>query len=461
MILKQYYLGCLSHASYLIGDPEAGTAAVVDPQRDVGHYLAEAGARGLSIDRVFLTHFHADFLAGHLELRERAGAEIHLGSRAEAEYAFTPVDDGEVVPLGALRLRVLHTPGHTPEGISIVIHESEGSPPHAVLTGDTLFIGDVGRPDLMVASGMSAEDLAGMLYDSLHEKLLRLPDDVLLYPAHGAGSACGKNLSSETVARLGDQRRMNPMLRPMTKKEFVDTLTADQPAAPAYFSYDARMNTRERPTLDETLARVLRPLTVETAVRMANSGAVLLDTRDPDDFADGHIAGSVNIGLRGNYASWAGALLDPTTPLVILGEPGTEEEAAMRLGRIGFDNVAGYVEGGMTRAHDHEDLLRCTGRVDASGLAAAMAGEARPVVLDIRTPGEWSAGHIEGSIHLPLLQLMQRLDELPADREFVVACRSGYRSSIGASLLRTRGFPARDLRGGLLAWDSHRIQAEP
>ena len=357
-------------------------------------------------------------------------------------------------------MKILHTPGHTPEGITIVVHETEGAPPHAILTGDTLFIGDVGRPDLMVESGLSAEALAGLLFDSLHQKILPLPDNVLIYPAHGAGSACGKNISDDTVAKLGDQRKLNPMLQPMSKEAFIAELTKDQPAAPAYFAYSAALNTKERATLDETLARGLQPLGADAAIRAANSGAVLLDTRDAESFAAGHVVGSINIGLGGNYASWAGAVIDPKTPLVIVGDPGTEEEAAMRLGRIGFDNVAGYLEGGVDSVRDNEDLFRSLERVEVSALARALDGDAAPVVLDVRGPGEWDAGHIEGSVHIPLPELASRLNEVPAERELVVTCRSGYRSSIAASLLRARGFSAvTDLRGGFLAWDAHRIQA--
>lgn len=257
MILKQFYLNCLAHASYLIGDTESRTAAVVDPQRDVDQYLAFAAEHGLRIGHVFLTHFHADFVAGHLELRDRAGVTIYLGARATAEYPFTPLGDGDVVEFGRVRLTALETPGHTAESISLLVYDLDGSAsaPHAVLTGDTLFVGDVGRPDLRVALGWSAEDLGGMLYDSLRTKLMALPDTSLVYPAHGAGSLCGKALSKETFSTIGEQRRTNYALQPMSKRAFVEIVTADQPDAPAYFNYDAVLNSKERPTLDETLAR--------------------------------------------------------------------------------------------------------------------------------------------------------------------------------------------------------------
>src|SRR5580698_6585566 len=312
MLLKQYYLGCLAHASYLLGDEASATAIVVDPQRDIEQYVADAERFGLQIRHVFLTHFHADFIAGHLELRDRCGATIHLGSRAEAEYAFTPMADGDTLHFSGLRLEVLETPGHTIESISILVFDLEKSAakPHAVLTGDTLFIGDVGRPDLRASLGWTADDLGAHLYDSLHDKLLTLPDDTLVYPAHGAGSLCGKQLSSDTVSSLGNQRRFNYALQPMSKEEFIRLVTADQPDAPPYFTYDAILNTRERATLDKNLERVLHPVALDEVLRVGNAGAQLLDVRDAAEVAKAHLAGSINIGLGGQYATWAGTLLD-------------------------------------------------------------------------------------------------------------------------------------------------------
>jgi hydroxyacylglutathione hydrolase len=298
LILKQYYLGCLAHASYLVADEASGVAAVVDPQRDVDGYVEDAHRLGCHIDHVFLTHFHADFVAGHLELRDREGARIYLGSRAAAEYEFTPLGDRDSVRLGQVRLEVLETPGHSPESISILVYDlsEDERRPHAVLSGDTLFIGDVGRPDLRASLGWSAEALGRMLYDSLHAKLLRLPDETLLYPAHGAGSLCGRNLSTDTVSTIGVQRRYNYALQPMDRDEFVRAVTADQPDTPAYFTYDAVLNTRERPTLDRALDGDPRPLTLAQALA---PGVQLLDTRDPAEFAGAHLAGSLNVGLGG------------------------------------------------------------------------------------------------------------------------------------------------------------------
>src|SRR5215475_7593704 len=284
LILKQFYLNCLAHASYLVGDEQSRTAAVVDPQRDIDKYLTFAREHGLTIRHVFLTHLHADFIAGHLELRDRSGATIYLGAKAQAEYTFTPLADGDRVEFGRVRLQAIETPGHTPESICIAVHDRDRSTagPHAVLTGDTLFVGDVGRPDLRAALGWSATDLGGLLYDSLQTKLLTLPDASLVYPAHGAGSLCGKALSKETVSTIGEQRRVNYALKPMTKAHFIDIVTADQPDAPAYFTYDAVLNTKERPTLGETLAR--GPVTLEQLLAPQDAGPQVLDTREPGDF---------------------------------------------------------------------------------------------------------------------------------------------------------------------------------
>lgn len=333
MILHQFYLNCLAHASYLVGDRQSGIAAVVDPQRDVDQYVSFAREHGLRIAHVILTHFHADFVAGHLELRDLAGAAIYLGAAARAEYPFTPLPDGGLIEFGQVRLQALATPGHTAESISLAVYDLDRSAtaPYAVLTGDTLFVGDVGRPDLRVALGWSAANLGGMLYDSLRDKLLTLPDDSLVYPAHGAGSLCGKALSTETVSTIGEQRRSNYALQPMTKAAFVDLVTADQPDAPAYFTYNAILNSRERATLEDTLSRELTPKTLDEVLALQAAGAQVLDTRDPADFAAAHLAGSINIGLGGQYATWAGTVLTRDQSIVIIADPGRESEAAVRL----------------------------------------------------------------------------------------------------------------------------------
>jgi glyoxylase-like metal-dependent hydrolase (beta-lactamase superfamily II)/rhodanese-related sulfurtransferase len=452
MVLKQYYLGCLAHASYLVADEASGSATVVDPQRDVDQYLADAQELGLRIEHVLLTHLHADFLAGHLELRDRAGAQIYLGARAEAEYPFTPLADGDAVELGAVRLVALETPGHSPESISILVYDQAENPgsPHAVLSGDTLFIGDVGRPDLRASLGWSAEELGSLLYDSVQQKLLPLPDETLVYPAHGAGSLCGKHLSTDTVSTMGVQRQYNYALQPMSREEFIRVVTADQPDSPAYFTYDAVLNTKERQTLDEALAAELKPLPLDDVLRLVNRGAQLLDARSSVDFAGAHLRGSINIGLDGSYATWCGTLLDHERPIVIVVDPGREHEAAVRLGRIGFDNVAGYLERGMLALEARPDLVDRVDRITAATLAEQLDEPEPPLVLDVRNDGERDAFAVEGSVHIPLSRLRDHLDELPRDRAIVVHCSSGYRSSTAASLLQRNGFTrVADLVGGL------------
>ena len=460
MILKQYYLGCLAHASYLLGDEASATAIVVDPQRDIQQYLKDAETFGLQIRHVFLSHFHADFVAGHLELRDRCGATIHLGAQAKAEYAFAAMKDGDTLDFPGMRLQILETPGHTIESISILVFDlaKDAVKPYAVLTGDTLFIGDVGRPDLRASLGWTADDLGAHLYDSIHNKLLPLPDETLVYPAHGAGSLCGKKLSSDTVSSLGDQRRLNYALQPMSKEEFIRLVTADQPDAPAYFTYDAILNTRERATLDKNLELVLHPIDLEEVLRMGDQGAQILDVRDAAEYAKGHLAGSINIGLGGQYATWAGTVLDRQKPIVIIAEPSREQEAALRLGRIGFDHVKGYLKGGMEALSERPDLVWPTERVSAPMVAEELAGADAPLVLDIRNPREWATKHIGGSVNIPLNHLQERMAEIPRNRRIAVHCAGGYRSSIAASMLHQYGITNLiEMAGGLAAWEAAKL----
>ena len=456
MILRQFYLNCLAHASYLIGDESTRTAAVVDPQRDVDQYLAFAAEHQLQIRHVLLTHFHADFLAGHLELRDRAGATIYLAASARAEYAATLLADGEAIEMGRVRLVAVHTPGHTPESMSILVHDLDKSAdvPHAVLTGDTLFVGDVGRPDLRAALGWSASQLGDLLYDSLHGKLLPLPDATLIYPAHGAGSLCGKAISRETVSTIGEQRRSNYAVQPMSKSAFVDLVTADQPDAPAYFTYDAVLNSQERPTLADALTRQLKPLSLDAVTELAARGAQLLDTRDPIEFAAAHLRGSINIGLVGQYATWAGTVLTRDQPIVIVADPGGESESALRLGRIGFDHVAGYLEGGLRSVDSRPELIVSTERLAPEVAAERMAAANPPLVIDVRQPPERARKRLDGSVHIPLGRLSDQLNDLPRDRPVIVHCAGGYRSSIAASLLQRSGRMAvSEIAGGIGAWE--------
>lgn len=462
MILKQYYLGCLAHASYLIADERSKQAVVVDPQRDIEQYLRDAQDGGYTIKYVILTHFHADFLAGHIELRNRAGARIVMGARAQAEFDVQAVKEGDLIELGDVRLKIMETPGHTPEGISLLVFDKTKSDtvPQAVLTGDTLFIGDVGRPDLLASIGVSADELAEMLYHSLH-KLRELPDSTLVYPAHGAGSMCGKNLSKETVSTIGEQKRFNYALQPMSFDDFKRLVTSDQPEAPDYFVYDAIKNRQERPDLAATLQTSLKPLAVDDVVRMKNQGAELVDVREAVDFEGAYLNGAINIGLKGKYATWCGSILSHDRPIIVIAEPGNEEEAVMRLGRIGFDNVAGYLRDGMAALEQYPELIRTIPRITAQALAEQFMDSSGPYVVDVRSEKEWNSGHLAGSHNIPLTHLRERMDEVPADRPVVVHCEGGYRSAIAVSLLAEAGRTnVSDLVGGIKAWTASKLPTE-
>jgi glyoxylase-like metal-dependent hydrolase (beta-lactamase superfamily II)/rhodanese-related sulfurtransferase len=453
VLIRPFYLACLAHASYLLGDEKTKTAIVVDPQRDVDLYVEEAAKLGLTIKHVMLTHFHADFVAGHLELRDRCGARIHLGAKAEADYSFAPLRDGDRLDFGSLGVGVLETPGHTPEGVCLTVFDNDADPgkPKAVLTGDTLFIGDVGRPDLMASVGFTADDLAGMLYESLTKKLVALPDDTLVYPAHGAGSSCGKNMSNERVSTIGDQKKYNYALKARTKAEFVAAVTADQTEAPSYFARDADLNKRERGTLDAGLA-ALKTLAVAEAEALAKAGAPVLDTRDPADFAGAHWKGSINVGLDGKFANWAGSVIAAGKPVVVIAEAGREKEAATRLSRVGLD-AAGVLDKGMAALDKRPDLVARTPRLTARALSEKLSAADAPLVVDVRTPAEREGGFIPGSVFVPLAKWPAAKDEVPAGRPIVVYCAGGYRSSIAASLLRAAGrTDVTDLIGGMSAW---------
>jgi len=459
LFLRQYYLACLSHASYLVGDTASGVAVVVDPQRDVSQYLDDARATGLSIDWVIETHFHADFLSGHLELAAATGATIVFGRAAagRTDFPIEAMNDGDTIVLGdddsSVHLQILETPGHTPESISVVVRETATSEPHAVFTGDTLFIGDVGRPDLLAAVGHTADDLARMLWSSLHDKLLALPDSTIVYPAHGAGSACGKNLSTETSSTLGEQRRNNYALASMTEDEFVAVVTEGQPAAPEYFLFAATTNRADRETFDED--REIPSLGFDQVRRAMAEGAAVIDTRDDADFALGHLRGSINVGLGGRFAEYCGEVVKAGTPIVVVTEPGREREAVIRLARIGFDTVIGALSDPVRAFLEHPDDV-----VRASRLTAREFDERRSnledlQLIDVRGPGEFRLGSIDGSRHVELASLSRRVGELDPTRPTVVFCAGGYRSSIAASTLRSRGFvDVSDILGGYTAWSS-------
>ncbi len=457
MYLQRFYLDCLSHASYLVADDETKQAAVIDPQRDVQIYLDEAQQHGFTIKYVLLTHFHADFVAGHIELRDKVGAKICLGKRAQAEFEFLPLGDGDVLSLGRVRLEALETPGHTPEGISILVfdpqHDKER--PYAVFTGDTLFLGDVGRPDLLASIGVTADELANMLYDSLRNKLLKLPDETLVYPAHGAGSMCGKSLSTEAVSTLGEQRKYNYALQPMSREEFVTMVSSEQPEAPEYFVHDAILNRQDRPSLDVAMKEAMRGLDLADVLQLQQRGAQIVDTRDAAEFAGAHLRGAINIGIEGKYATWAGTILNKDVPIVVIADEERVEESIMRLGRIGIDNVKGYLQGGMDALRDRSDLLAHISRITATALREY---DSDLTVVDVRTAKEWEGGHLEGSVNIPLNHLEDRMEDVPKQGTVVVHCQGGYRSSLAVSLLQRNGYDnVMDLVGGYKAWTTSKL----
>jgi glyoxylase-like metal-dependent hydrolase (beta-lactamase superfamily II)/rhodanese-related sulfurtransferase len=452
MKFDQYYLECLSHASYMVGDETTGRAVVVDPQRDIRQYLADAEAAGLRIELIIETHFHADFLSGHLELSEATGAEIAYSAVADPEFAHRKIADGEKVSLGEVTLEFRHTPGHTPESMSIIVWEKPAdTTPYAVLTGDTLFVGDVGRPDLLSSIGYSRDELAEMLYDSIKNKLMTLPDSTRVYPAHGAGSACGKNLSTELWSTIGAQRRTNYAVKAPNKAAFIEVVTEGQPPAPEYFVYNAILNRKNRELLQEEDAPAL--MTFDEAATAIASGAMLIDGRDSEDFARGHFVGAINVGLAGRYAEFAGSIIKPDVDLILMVDDGFELEAKTRLGRIGFDRVIGVMDQPLTAMLNNQERVQTGSRLTAVDFAERQLTITNLQVVDVRNPGEVAAGMIPGAVAIPVGQLPARIDELDAQRPTVVYCAGGYRSSVAASLLRQRGFgDVSDIRGGYNAW---------
>lgn len=452
MKFTQYYLDCLSQASYLVGDETTGRAVVVDPRRDIDEYVKDAEAAGLTIELVIETHFHADFLSGHLELAAATGAQIGFSSVASPEFPSRKLGDGERYSLGEVELEFLHTPGHTPESLSIVVYEKAGDEvPYGVLTGDTLFIGDVGRPDLLASIGFTRDELADQLYESLHDKLLPLPDDTRVYPAHGAGSACGKNLSTETWSTMGEQRQTNYALLAPDKKTFIDLVTEGQPPAPEYFVYAAVLNRQHRELLDESV--MPEALDLEAFDRLVAGGAMIVDGRTPEDFAFAHLDHSINVGLDGRYAEFAGSVVPTDVDIVLVVDEDFELEAKNRLARIGFDRVVGYLRHPLLVMETHPDRVRHASRMTAAEYEQRKGEIEGLQLVDIRNPGEIALGTIEGSLEMPAGQLPNRLDELDPTAPTIVFCAGGYRSSVAASLLRQKGFEdVTDILGGYGAW---------
>jgi hydroxyacylglutathione hydrolase len=452
MKFTQYYLDCLSQASYLIGDETTGRAVVVDPRRDIDEYVQDAAAAGMTIELVIETHFHADFLSGHLELAKATGAEIGFSSVAETEFPSRKLADGERIALGDIMLEIRHTPGHTPESISIVVWEhADDDEPYGVLTGDTLFIGDVGRPDLLASIGFTKEELAASLYDSLHDQILTLPDSTRVYPAHGAGSACGKNLSTDTWSTIGDQRETNYALLADSKETFFNLVTEGQPPAPGYFVYDALLNRKDRELLDESAPP--KALTLVEFDQLVGSGAMVIDGRDPDEFGHGHLNGSINVGLNGRYAEFAGSVIPHDVDIVLVVDEGVELEAKNRLARIGFDRVVGFLEHPYVVMLDHPERVQHASRMTAVQFDARRDDIDGLQLVDTRNPGEVALGTIRGGTTIPVGQLPSRVDELDPAAPTVVYCAGGYRSSVAASVLRQAGFTdVSDILGGYGAW---------
>jgi hydroxyacylglutathione hydrolase len=456
MNFKQFYLGCLAHASYYIGSGEE--AAIVDPQRDVSQYLAEAEANGQRVRYIIETHLHADFVSGHAELAARTGAQIVFGEKAKAEFEHLAVKDGDELTVGRVKLKILETPGHTPEGISILVEDAENAgEPKKVLTGDTLFIGDVGRPDLAGGAGFTAAQMAEMLYDSLHEKLLKLADETEVYPAHGAGSLCGKNMSKETWSTVGQQRKLNYALQPMTKADFVRMMTAELPEAPAYFPQSAARNRSGASDLEA----IEKPRAM-SAEEIRSFKGLVLDVRSADDFGAGHVPNALNIGLGGQFASWAGTLIEIGTPLAIVAESEEKvDETVTRLARVGIESVRGFLEGGIEAWKNEGFEAKTIEQVSVCEAHKRLAETSGAQFLDVRRAGEYESGHASKALNLTLSDLDKLTDKLDESRPTYVICQGGYRSSAATSILERKGFQEiYNIAGGTAAWIKEGLETE-
>ncbi len=439
MKIEQIYTGCLAQGAYYI--ESEGEAAIIDPLRETEPYLTKASKDGSKIKYIFETHFHADFVSGHVDLSNKTGADIIYGAGANPEFDFVEAKDGQEFPLGSIRIKALHTPGHTLESTTYLLIDENGKK-HSIFTGDTLFIGDVGRPDLAQKGSMTQDDLAGLLYDSLRSKIMTLPDDIIVYPAHGAGSACGKNMSSETTDTLGNQKATNYALREnMTREEFISEVTDGILPPPQYFAANVQMNKSGVRSLDEIMEKGKVPLDLETFEAMANhEGALVLDTRNEVAFADGHVPNSIFIGIDGSFAPWAGALIpDLQQPIVFISDSGREEEVVRRLSRVGFDNTLGYLDGGFETWIKSGRETASIKSITASELEKTLEAENLNVV-DVRKPGEWATDHIEGAENIPLDYINGEMHRLDKDKTYHVHCLGGYRSIIAISILKSRGY---------------------
>jgi glyoxylase-like metal-dependent hydrolase (beta-lactamase superfamily II)/rhodanese-related sulfurtransferase len=435
MYVEQLYTGCLAEAAYYI--ESNGEAAIIDPMRETEPYIELLQKRNAKLKYVMETHFHADFVSGHLDLAQQTGAKLIFGPTARPNYSSYIAEDGERFELGNVEFQVLHTPGHTMESSTFLLTDEEGKH-HAVFTGDTLFIGDVGRPDLAVKSDLTKEDLAGLLYDSLHSKILPLADDVIVYPAHGAGSQCGKNLSSETVSTIGEQRKFNYALQPMTKQQFVDVVTEGIADPPAYFPENARINREGYGNIDEILNRNLKALSLDDFKSAMSEGALVLDSRHEDLYETGSISGSLNIPLNGQYAVWVGTLIPIDRAIVLITEPGKEYESVLRLARVGFENVVGYLDGGIDTWRNSGEQLRTISSIEPEDMNSYIKDGYE--LLDVRRSTEAETEHVAGAINISLVDLENRFAELDMDQGYVIHCAGGYRSMIASSMLMNRGF---------------------
>ena len=435
MYVEQLYTGCLAEAAYYIESD--GEAAIIDPMREIEPYLEMLEKRGAKLKYVLETHFHADFVSGHLDLAKQTGAKLIFGPTASPNYSSYVAEDGERFELGKIEIQVLHTPGHTMESSTYLLIDENGKD-HAVFTGDTLFIGDVGRPDLAVKSDLTKEDLAGLLYESLQNKILPLADEVIVYPAHGAGSQCGKNLSSETVSTIGEQRKFNYALQPMTKAQFVEVVTDGIADPPAYFPENARINREGYQNIDEVLKRNLTPLPLDKFEGAINKGALVLDTRHENLFEKGSLKYSVNIPLNGQYAVWVGSLIPIDREIVLITEPGKEHESVLRLARVGFENVLGYLEGGVETWEKSGKAVQTVTSIEPEDMLKY--ADSGYEILDVRRSTEAETEHVSGAINISLIDLENRLEELDKDGKYLVHCAGGYRSMIAASILTNSGF---------------------
>ena len=442
MKVEQIYTGCLAHAAYYI--ESKGEAAVFDPLREVQPYIDRAQIDNAEIKYVFETHFHADFVSGHLDLRKKTGADIVFGPNAKPGYEAIVAKDGQVFKVGDYKVKVIHTPGHTMESTTYLLIDEKGKE-HGIITGDTLFIGDVGRPDLAqhVVSDLTEEKLAGHLYDSLRNKIMPLSDDLIVYPNHGAGSACGKMMSKETTDTLGHQKQVNYALRPdMTKEEFIKELLTGLTAPPGYFPQNVLMNIKGYESLDDVMERGTQPLSPEAFEAAANeSGALVLDTRQAEDFAKGFIPNSINFGLDGNFAQWVGEMIpDVKQPILLVTYPDKEEEAVTRLSRVGYDNTLGFLKGGFDAWKKAGRDVETTRRITVAELEKMVKKGEAPLIIDVRKKSEFDSEHLIDAVNIPLNELNRHLAEIPKDKPFLLHCQGGYRSMVAASMLKQRGW---------------------